>query len=363
MTGARCIFALGVTAVVAVFVGLRPATSRIPDSLVVLDRSNVDFGIAQPDSTLEHIFHIANYSKVPLVLEGIKTSCSCLVPELERPEREPILPGQAVAVPLRLRAGSAAGSIGARAIITYRAAAADASPMRYQHLELSAKATVESPLIISPSSIDFGQLGAWSDEQPAPQLVAIVGRNDARVDIAKVSTSTDSIVAELIDTKDQGRRHTIEVTLNPQRAPGDQLTGFVMVTMVDSKQPKEIIEVRASYSPPIESTPKYVVIGANESGTVTKELLFTCSEPVSLRMAESQSSSIVIHPPSIKKDESRQFLVRFTVAEPSLSSIDSFVKVTVDKRTNGGSISRTLHVPVFRFQNQRGEHHVQARAE
>lgn len=58
---------------------------------LVLDRSQIDFGLIQNNDTLRQYLTVQNKGTAPLLIEDIQSSCGCTIP---RWENVPILPGQ-----------------------------------------------------------------------------------------------------------------------------------------------------------------------------------------------------------------------------------------------------------------------------
>lgn len=89
------------------------AESNEPKPQIKFDAEEFDFGDIKQGDIVTHVFKFTNNGEYPLVLQNVRTTCGCTVPEWPR---EPIAPGETSEIKATF---NSAGKMGAqRKVIT-----------------------------------------------------------------------------------------------------------------------------------------------------------------------------------------------------------------------------------------------------
>ena len=68
----------------AVLTPEKDSLQETPAATVVFDSTFYDFGKARQGDVIRHVFHFTNRGPAPYIIQDVKTTCGCTVPEWSR---------------------------------------------------------------------------------------------------------------------------------------------------------------------------------------------------------------------------------------------------------------------------------------
>jgi hypothetical protein len=107
-------------------------------------RHEFNFGVIRPNSSLVHDFSVVNKSKNSWNIDGIKSSCSCTVPDINSKLVEP---GGTLKLKVKYKSGNKAGDEARQVVVRLEG---EGTPLVF-----SLRAQVRDPLTVLPASLEI----------------------------------------------------------------------------------------------------------------------------------------------------------------------------------------------------------------
>jgi hypothetical protein len=214
-----------------------------------------DFGQADNQRDIEHVFVLKNEGDAPLQIDRVRTGCGCASADVSP---KVIPPGKTAALTMRL---SLRGRSGAQRIIAYAHSNDPVQPF----LQVACVGTATAEVDVQPRTLTFTVMPG---EPPAELTATLTNRSDAALRIIGVEL-TDGPFSARVETNIEGRLYRIGVRVEtnglPEIARGELtiLTGHLRyprlgVTLLACRQsalavaPRELLFLHKEGPPRLE---------------------------------------------------------------------------------------------------------------
>jgi hypothetical protein len=218
-----------------------------------------DFGTIEPDQVVDYTFTVTNTGDAKLKIEGLRTSCGCLVVEPSSLEIAPEATAELVAELNAQHYGGPSPNISAYVYTN--------DPSQKLTV-LTVSAQIMPEFVVEPQTIDFGTVAKGAGSSRTVHL-----RQSWRepVEITKLETSSEALAAfysEVPQSDERGadapkKDYEVEVRLSPD-APGGNLVGYVTLSTNVKRVPMVRIPVRAFVRGGVSVVPEVFLFAARD---------------------------------------------------------------------------------------------------
>ncbi len=239
----RCINLLNVVgAIVLLTVMAMPVWAQeVP--VIATEEARFDFGVADPNVTIEHDFVIVNRGTADLKIDQIKPACGCTVAELDR---QVIPPGERVTLHTRLSLKGRSGPQQKPIVI-------HSNDPENPEFELMLAGTARSPLRLEPQAVFFGSLPIAVPGAESPTHFVDIDVDDAhaftirsaRVDAEGVSVDPETVI--------DGTAYRLRVSIDATEA--GPIDGQITLQTTSQRFPRIVIPVSGVVAPIVAHTP------------------------------------------------------------------------------------------------------------
>ncbi len=165
------------------------------------------FGTVEPPEPVRHVFVIRNEGTAPLRIEGVRTSCGCVVGRIGNATLEP---GGELDIRTELPTLGRLGAQRSTILVVSN------DPLR-RHFPLVLEGTIARVVRIEPEMLLFGTVAPGS---PAVKRELLVHNDGPEpLDITEIAVSPQYYRA-VLETVVEGRRWRVKVTFDPPATPG-----------------------------------------------------------------------------------------------------------------------------------------------
>ena len=227
-----------------------------------------DFGQVAKGAKTEFAFEISNIYMEDVHITGVRSSCGCTTPRIEKPLLKTYEKGAIVA---KYNTHAFSGSKGATLTVTFD------KPFPAT-VRLSVSGVIRSDVVIDPNSVQLGSIDRGS---PTERRVTVTrsGRSDWQI------TGVNSTNPHLTGRVEQRRRRYGRVSYElivrlDEQAPAGYLKNHLMLATNDRHLAQVPVLVEGHVQSAITVSPASLFMGVVEPGTrVTKRLVVRGKEP------------------------------------------------------------------------------------
>jgi hypothetical protein len=227
-----------------------------------------DFGAVARGAKSEHRFELTNLYKEDIHIAGVRTSCGCTTPRIEK---ETLKTWEKSAIIAHFNTNSFTGHKSATVTVTI-------DKPYYAEVQLQVKGFIRSDIVFDPGEVNFGNI---DPEKPMQKLVKVTFAGRSDWEIVDVRSANARFEVELSDAERNGGRVTYNmlVRLTPGSPAGylrDQLT----VVTNDSSLKNIPLMVEGTVESLLTLSPSSLFLGVLEPGQkVTKQLVVRSKKP------------------------------------------------------------------------------------
>ena len=294
-----------------------------------------DFGVVARNSKQQFRFTLKNLYVEDVHIVGVRSSCGCTSPIIEKETLKTYESGSIIAV---YNTQSFLGSKSATVTVTID------KPF-YAEVQLSIKGFIRSDVVFNPGSIQFGEVVQGSIvERPLDILYA--GRNDWK--IIDVRSSYPHFEVELDEKQRSANRVSYSMLVRLKKdAPAGYLQDELTIVTDDPKNKTISLVVQGRVISPLTVSPATLILGSVEAGSmVSKRLVVRGTAPFRITEIECNDKCLKIAAPQ----EAKKFHllpVQFIAGDESKQLVE---KITIKTDLSGGTkatcvLTATVTVP------------------
>lgn len=323
--------------------------------LAVVGSDSHDFGERGQGELLTHTFSLVNAGRVPVKIDGLTTSCHCVVAGDKELGPTTVAPGARFALPVRFTTGAAQETASGRVRVGYHEVKGGSKePGQRGSLLLSVRAAVTPDYRIVPAALDLGVIDGLKSQRVGGTFVVTPGAK-ADVAVREVSSSNPFLAAEILPKRAGADGVEVRVELDVSRlTQSKSVAGAVILSTDSEKAPKSHVQVRAKYQTPAEARPASIVIASAEAGEVRREIKVVTSRPSAVQDVRCTAERGV----RVESDggpPAKEHRLRVFVAPCHEAALDCELELGLRLFADGGEeVVRTLRVPVHRFLTKGG---------
>ena len=291
----------------------RPAASQ-PD--VQTDEVLYDFGYAQHQQTITHLFKLKNVGSQPLVIREISSSCACTAALLSD---KTILPAETADIEVKLETQYHRG----RRTATVKVHTNDTdTPVVY----FTMTGVIAGLAQVIPNNLYLKNMG---NQEEIHKTVEIYDPGDGRLTVKEVRSSSPHIITKLRRTHTDGLAAKIFVTIKPG-LPFGELNEKITVLTEGYQYPHVEILVKGQVVGAIGLSPDQFFLGFVKKGKVARQVAkLRKNGPADLKILQIESSheSITADFEAIEPGREYAIAVNFTAPTATTGRTEALIKI------------------------------------
>ncbi len=251
-----------------------------------------DFGPVPRAAKIEFAFPITNPYKEEVHIAGVRSSCGCTLPRVEKDTLKPQEHGSIIA---EFNTRAFLGQHGAHLTVTI-------DRPQYAEVYLEVKGYIRTDVVVDPGQVNFGTIDEGVEAEHK-FTVDYAGRPDWQ--ILELKPGSPTVTASLKETRREAGRVSYEVVVRladstPKGYLRDQLT---LVTN-DRRSPELAVIVEGRVTPELTVSPSALMLGMMQPGqTVTKQLVIRAKRPFKVTGLHAEEGTFSFKP---AQDEAKQ---------------------------------------------------------
>lgn len=276
-----------------------------------------DFGTVARAAKAEHVFEITNRYKEDIHIAGVRASCGCATPTIQK---QTLRTWEKGGIHVRYNTKSFIGKRGATITVVI-------DRPYYAEVQLKVGGYIRSDVVLNPPSVNFNQVDAG---ETSNQLVAITyaGRSDWR--ITDIRSANENLEVSLNETQRGNGRvgYNMSVRLK-DTAPAGFLNDQMILVTNDGRRQQIPIHVEGSIVPSLTVSPASLSLGVvNPGERVTKKIVVRGKKPFKITSIRCEDGCFEIEPPSETK---RMHIVPVTfTAADTAGTVAQKIEITTD---------------------------------
>jgi hypothetical protein len=236
------------------------AAAEAPD--IQFETTTYDFGEANPNSVVEHLYTFKNAGNAPLAIAKVTSSCGCTATALNKDQ---IQPGEQGEIKVTLRVPSMRGA-------TTKSIYVESNDPDQPRVVLSIKGKVVTEWVFEPSErVTFGRI-ASEDVQLRTVKIFPHENQELKITDAKIDAPEFDVSFEKIPDENAWK---LDVKTKPDAGLGTK-RGMVTLKTTSEKMPEAEISILAFITGRVGVTPEQLVLRPRQPGT-TRGYLFVRS--------------------------------------------------------------------------------------
>ncbi|MBA3312560.1 MAG: DUF1573 domain-containing protein [Planctomycetota bacterium] len=310
-----------------------------------------DFGEQRQGEELAHTFSLVNQGDAPVKIDGLTTSCHCVVAGDDELGPMTIAAGARFPLPVRFTTGTAQVTASGRVTVSYHEARdGSAAPGQRGSLTLGVRADIIPDYRVSPSEVNFGVIDGLA-VQRVSRTFRVVPEAATDVEISEATSSSSFLTAEILPKRPNDSDVEIKVDLDLSRfTQSKSLSGSIILSSDSERVPKSSVPVLAKYKAPAEARPAMIVVGSDEVGEVSREIKVTTSRPARIRDVRSTAADDGVRTERDDRQSASEHRLKVFIAPRRETALDGDLEIELEFLADGGeSVVRTLRVPVHRL--------------
>jgi hypothetical protein len=213
-----------------------------------------NFGTVARAAKAEYVFEFENKLGRDIHVAGIRRSCSCTTPTVDK---EWIKPGEKGTIRARLNTRTFGGQVGSTLTVTF-------DRPSYTEVQLRVDGYIRRDVAFDPGAVDFGTVEEGRGAEKVIDL-QYAGRSDWQV--LKVKSPEPFLTVEVRDaSRTQGRVRYQLVARLAKDAPAGYVNGEFIVETNDQRLRRVPLAVTAQVTPPLTLTPARLILGSVQVG-------------------------------------------------------------------------------------------------
>jgi len=280
-----------------------------------------DFGPVPRAAKIEFKFPLTNLYKEDVHIAGVRSSCGCTLPRVEKDTLKSHEQGSIIA---EFNTRAFLGQHGAHLTVTI-------DRPYYAEVQLEVKGYIRTDVVVDPGQVNFGSVdeGAGAERK---FTVDFAGRQDWQ--ILDVKPGSPALNASIKETRRDAGRVSYEVSV---RLADSTPTGYLhdQLTLVtnDRRSPELAVIVEGRVTPELSVSPSTLMLGIMQPGqTVTKQLVIRAKRPFkvtgltaetgtfSFKPSEDEAKTVHLVPVTFTADDQPGKIVRRILIETDLGS-------------------------------------------
>jgi hypothetical protein len=266
-----------------------PLNSLLGQSLsdvIPSEKRTHDFGAVAKASKAEYRFQLFNPFSSDLFIQGVRTTCGCTTPIVEK---QVIPPGETGTVLARFNTDRFNGEKQATLTVSI-------SRPYSTELQLNVKGYIRTDVVLSPGEAAFGSVPEGADRRLSLQL-SYAGRSDWQ--ILRISSPFPFVQSEFNEVSRGGGRvqYSIDVELLGS-APEGHLNNQLVIHTNDRRLKMVPIQLSASIERPLKTSPAFVSLGkVKPKEALSQRITMTSKSEFLVLNLTSDCAEIQFEPP------------------------------------------------------------------
>lgn len=227
-----------------------------------------DFGAVARAAKVEYAFVMVNPYKEDIHISGVRTSCGCTSPRIQKDILKSWEKG-AIVAEFNTRAFS--GQRGARVTVTI-------DKPQYAEVQLEVKGYIRTDVVVDPGEVAFGQVPAGGGAEKTV-TIDYAGRSDWK--ILAVEPTSPFVKADLQEVTRKGGRvaYRLAVSLD-KSAPAGYVNDELMLKTNDARSPQFPVKVDGFVVAELTVSPSSLLLGIMQPGQrITKQIVLKGKQP------------------------------------------------------------------------------------
>jgi hypothetical protein len=251
-----------------------------------------DFGPVPRAAKIEFAFPLTNPYKEEVHIAGVRSSCGCTLPRVEKDTLKPLEHGSIIA---EFNTRAFLGQHGARVTVTF-------DRPQYAEVHLEVKGYIRTDVVVDPGQVNFGAIdqGAAAERK---FTVDYAGRSDWK--ILEVKPGSPAVTASLNETRRDAGRVSYEVVVRlADSTPVGYLRDQLTLVTDDRRSPALAVIVEGRVTPELTVSPSALMLGIMQPGqAVTKQLVIRAKRPFKVTGLHADEGTFSFKP---AQDEAKQ---------------------------------------------------------
>jgi len=317
--------------------------------LAAIGSASHHFGEVKQNTELRHDFVLTNNVEVPIVVVGMKSSCSCTWSKNNDSfVGSTIEPGQKIDYPAFLNTGTFQDRASGTIAVIYRYQGDEPQWDGEEILTLEVVGKILPDYRIEPVDLSFGEVIS---------LVSPIAKKHFRVtpmqmeslEIRDIKSSSSFYTVNIVSSGVEG--YEVEVTFDGSSlGNSERIHGHLVIETNSKTVPSGLVNLSVSYIAPITIEPSFILIGSDKVGTVREQVQIFSSVPSQITKVDVSSTDLV----RVEFDSATQadeHFIAFTIDPCRDTAIDATIPVEMTLFPPGReSVTQTFPVTLYRFQ-------------
>lgn len=291
-----------------------------PRGMLDFDSLSHDFGTVQRGMNLKHRFKFKNYGKGTVAIQGVHSSCGCIVMEVEKGKE--YKPQEAGTITIALDTTHYRGSITKTVTLL-------TNESKRPSRTLKLKVNIEEELTANPPIVDFGEVSSGALEEKKVVVKALKLKKP--LEISSVTFDNDHL--EVSSIKD-GNDYVLRIKVKPEFG-----SGFIKDTILVQNNSEHLsklpILVRGHIIGPITYAPDYLDFGVvQKESNASKSIQLKSPVPFAIKSARAE---LIVNGKPVDDTED---LIEIDL--PEKASEQKNIKVKLKNKGDRGSVHGRL---------------------
>jgi hypothetical protein len=253
----------------------------------MFEKTSHDFGTIARDAKAEFAFVLTNTSRKDVRIAGVRASCGCTAPRIEKSLLKPDEKG---AVSAKINSRSFLGHQSATVTVTF-------DKPYYAEVQLHVKVFVRTDVVLDPAGATLGAVDRGTAAEKSVS-VSYAGRNDWR--IVEVKSANPHLSGKAVETA-RGKNkvvYTLQVRLDENAPPG-RINEYLTLVTNDRQSPHIPVAVEGEVLAELRVSPDALFFGAVKPGEkVTKQVVVRSKKPFKITEISADCGCLLAAPPS-----------------------------------------------------------------
>jgi hypothetical protein len=246
-----------------------------------------DFGPVPRASKIEYRFVLKNIFKDDVHISGVRSSCGCTSPRVEKDTLKTYEEGSIIA---EFNTRAFLGQHGAHLTVTID------KPM-FAEVSLDVKGYIRTDVVVDPGQVNFDTVDQGTK---ASRKISIEYAGGADWKILDVKPSAPYVAYTVKETRREPGRIAYELNVQlAETAPAGYLRDQLVLVTNDQRSPELPVVVEARVKPELSVSPSPVTLGLLQPGqSVTKQLVIRAKRPFQVTTLEANGGEFSFKAPS-----------------------------------------------------------------
>jgi hypothetical protein len=285
----------------------------------MFETTSHDFGTVARGAKAEYKFVLKNIYVEDVHIAGVRVSCGCTTPRIEKPLLKTYEKGGIVA---SINSDRFSGRQASTITVTFD------KPLRAR-VQLHVKANIQPDVVIDPATMHFGDIHQGNGAQ---QTVSIGSTRGGDWRIEEVKCGNQHLSAEAVEIARQGNRASYElrVRLNKDAPPGYIKEHLILITN-DPRATQIPVSVEGHVLSPITVSPDSLFFGVVEPGaTVGKKIVIRGTRPFHVTAITADCDCLTFDMPDAEPPKALYVVPVAFSASGVLGKVSAVVRIETD---------------------------------